>query len=148
MSKAKTTTKNFGDYLRNRINGDSVLREMVDEESVYAQIATQIYDLRKSKGLTQAQLAELVGTTQSVIARMENSDYTGHSISMLTRIASSCGAKFRAEFRMGIQPLLIPTPDVDSIVAKARAKARPKEIASSQTKGKSSKGKSSKGKRG
>ena len=44
-------------------------------------------------------------------------------------------------FRMGIQPLLIPTPDVDSIVAKARAKARPKEIASSQTKGKSSKGK-------
>jgi transcriptional regulator with XRE-family HTH domain len=136
MSKAKTTTKNFGDYLRNRINGDSELKEMVEEESVYAQIATQIYDLRKRKGLTQAQLAELVGTTQSVIARMENSDYTGHSISMLTRIASSCGAKFRAEFRMGTQPLVGPTP-----VAKARPKAHPKEKASSQTKVKSSKGK-------
>lgn len=139
MSKAKTTTKNFGDYLRNRINGDSELKEMVDEESVNAQIATQIYDLRKSRGLTQAQLAELVGTTQSVIARMENSDYTGHSISMLTRIASCCGVKFRAEFRIGTQPLLIPTPDVDSIVAEEKAKAYPKQKASLQTKGKSSK---------
>lgn len=40
------------------------------------------------KGLTQKQLAERVGTTQSVIARLEDADYSGHSLFMLQRIAS------------------------------------------------------------
>jgi len=46
-----------------------------------------IYDMRKEATLTQAQLAEKVGTTRSVISRLEDADYEGHSLSMLRRIA-------------------------------------------------------------
>lgn len=52
-----------------------------------------IYDIRKQAGLTQSQLAEAIGTTQSVIARLEDADYEGHSLSMLTRIASALNQK-------------------------------------------------------
>jgi predicted transcriptional regulator len=39
--------------------------------------------------LTQEQLAERIGTTQSVISRLEDCDYDGHSLSMLNRIAGA-----------------------------------------------------------
>jgi transcriptional regulator with XRE-family HTH domain len=50
-----------------------------------------IYDARQKAGLTQKQLAELIGTKQQVIARLEDADYEGHSLSMLQRIASGLG---------------------------------------------------------
>lgn len=37
--------------------------------------------------LSQRELAKLVGTTASVICRLEDADYDGHSLSMLIRIA-------------------------------------------------------------
>jgi transcriptional regulator with XRE-family HTH domain len=41
--------------------------------------------------LTQAQLAKRVGTTQSVISRLEDADYDDHSLAMLGRIARAVG---------------------------------------------------------
>ena len=46
-----------------------------------------IYEARTQAGLTQEDLARLVGTKQPVIARLEDADYEGHSLSMLQRIA-------------------------------------------------------------
>ncbi|MFM5983247.1 MAG: helix-turn-helix domain-containing protein, partial [Sphaerospermopsis kisseleviana] len=66
---------------------DPELQEMVRESSLNSQVSQIIYDARKQAGLTQKQLADLVGTTQSVIARLEDADYEGHSLSMLARIA-------------------------------------------------------------
>jgi transcriptional regulator with XRE-family HTH domain len=63
------------------------------ESSINAQVSMIIYDIRKQAGLTQSQLAEAIGTTQSVIARLEDADYEGHSLSMLTRIASALNHK-------------------------------------------------------
>jgi len=40
--------------------------------------------LREAAGLTQRELAERIGSTQSVISRLESDDYDGHSLSMLT----------------------------------------------------------------
>jgi elongation factor G len=37
------------------------------------------------------ELAKKVATTQSVIARLEDAEYTGHSLTMLERIATACG---------------------------------------------------------
>jgi predicted transcriptional regulator len=55
--------------------------------------------VRENTELTQAHLARKVGTTQSVIARLEGAEYTGHSLSMLESIAMVCGValKLRAE---------------------------------------------------
>src|SRR5678815_5007768 len=52
-----------------------------------AAIAREIYALRKKSGLTQQQLAELVGTKGSVISRLEDDDCAGHSLRMLQRIS-------------------------------------------------------------
>lgn len=65
----------------------------IDEYRVQLRIAQMIYDLREAAGLTQAQLAEKVGTRQSVISRLEDADYSGHSLRMLFRIARALGKR-------------------------------------------------------
>ena len=48
-----------------------------------------IYALRKAAGLSQRALADLVGTTASVICRLEDAEFEGHSLAMLHRIAAA-----------------------------------------------------------
>lgn len=79
------------------IGDDSQLRHLANEAMVNAEVAQLIYEVRTKSKLTQKQLAELVGTTQSVIARLEDADYEGHSLSMLQRIATA--VKMRLEVR-------------------------------------------------
>jgi DNA-binding XRE family transcriptional regulator len=61
-------------------------------------IARKIYDLRTSAALTQRQLAKLVGTTASVICRLEDADYEGHSLAMVNRIAAALNKRVKIEF--------------------------------------------------
>jgi ribosome-binding protein aMBF1 (putative translation factor) len=62
-------------------------------------LAVLVREMRGSAELTQTELAKKVGTTQSVIARLENAEYAGHSLTMLERVATVCGValKLRAE---------------------------------------------------
>lgn len=77
---------------------DPELREMIAEEAVNAQVARMIYDARTAAGLTQKQLADMIGSQQSVIARLEDADYEGHSLSMLRRIAEALDQKLEVRF--------------------------------------------------
>ena len=70
----------------------------LEEERLNAAIARQIYDLRTQAGLTQRQLAHKVGTTASVICKLEDADYEGHSLSMLHRIAASLAHRVEIRF--------------------------------------------------
>ncbi|HET6383056.1 MAG TPA: XRE family transcriptional regulator [Armatimonadota bacterium] len=63
------------------------------EERTKLQTARAIYDARTAAGLTQQELARRVGTTQSVIARLEDADYDGHTLKMLNRIAAALNRK-------------------------------------------------------
>jgi ribosome-binding protein aMBF1 (putative translation factor) len=60
-------------------------------------VAQMIYDARHAAGLTQQELAEAIGTTQSVISQLEDADYEGHSLSMLRRIADALHRKLCVE---------------------------------------------------
>lgn len=62
-------------------------------------LAMLVREMREEAGLTQAELAKRVGTTQSVIARLEDAEYNGHSLPMLERVAAACGVglKLHAE---------------------------------------------------
>ncbi len=92
MTRKQTT--NAVEILRNRyVKNDPERQASVEAERVNAEIARLIYTMRTEAGLTQGQLAELVGTTQSVISRLEDSDYDGHSLSMLNRIAEALQKK-------------------------------------------------------
>ncbi|NLX95360.1 MAG: helix-turn-helix transcriptional regulator [Rhodopirellula sp.] len=82
------------EVLRNRyVKNDPKRKASVAAERLNAEIARLLHDMRTEAGLTQGQLAELVGTTQSVISRLEDSDYDGHSLSMLSRIAEALHKK-------------------------------------------------------
>ena len=72
-----------GRYVKN----DPEMVGLVQEERERSNVAREIYTIRKKAGLTQAELAKQVGTTQSVISCLESADYNGHSLEMLRRIA-------------------------------------------------------------
>ena len=74
--------------LHERYIGDDPERlAHLHEAQVSADVAQLIYDARIDAGLSQKELAALIGTTQSVISRLEDSDYGGRSLTMLERIA-------------------------------------------------------------
>jgi len=77
-----------------RITGDDPdLKALIEAETMNVQVARMIYEARNRAALTQQQLADLVGTKQSVIARLEDADYEGHSLTMLQRIAAALHQK-------------------------------------------------------
>jgi ribosome-binding protein aMBF1 (putative translation factor) len=78
-----------GPILDRMLAEDPEFRASVDDETLNLEIAQLVYDARTHGGLTQLQLARLVGTTQPVIARLEDADYRGHSLRMLRRIAAA-----------------------------------------------------------
>lgn len=58
-------------------------------------LALLVREMREDAGLTQSELAKKTGTKQSVIARLEDAEYTGQSLPMLERIAIACGVGLR-----------------------------------------------------
>ena len=89
--KATKTTTDAVEILIRRLGDTPELRAQIEEEKLNIRVAQMIYDARQKAGLTQKQLAELVGTKQQVIARLEDADYEGHSLTMLQRIAAALG---------------------------------------------------------
>lgn len=69
----------------------------LEEARANDSVARKLTGLRLRAGLTQRQLAKLVGTTASAICRLEGADYEGHSLAMLNRIAAAL--KQRVEIR-------------------------------------------------
>ena len=88
MGKKKTITDAVEILHKRYVKGD-LRRGALEKEREALDIAEQIYTLRMQAGLSQRQLARLVGTQQSVISRLEDADYDGQSLRMLRRIASA-----------------------------------------------------------
>jgi len=72
--------------------------ELIEQERANLDIAWKIYELRAKAGLSQAALARKAGTTQSVISRLEDADYDGHSLAMLRRIAAALENRVEIRF--------------------------------------------------
>lgn len=99
---ARRKTRNALELIERDAGKDRSFRRMVEEEKLNAQVARILYEARTQAGLTQAELAERAGTTQPVIARLEDADYEGHSLTMLRRIAEALGR--RVELRLVPRP--------------------------------------------
>ncbi|HLX61930.1 MAG TPA: helix-turn-helix transcriptional regulator [Planctomycetota bacterium] len=83
----------------NKMIGTNILlREKIDEQRINTHVARMIYQARTEAGLTQAELAKKLNTKQPVIARLEDADYEGHSLTMLQRIADVLGKKIKLEW--------------------------------------------------
>jgi DNA-binding XRE family transcriptional regulator len=96
--KRKHTTDAISILHRRYFEGRPKRLAELEDERANAEVARKVYDLRERAGLTQRQLAELVGTTPSVISRLEDADYGGHSLSMLRRIAAALNKRVEIRF--------------------------------------------------
>jgi len=63
----------------------------------YTEISQTIKQLRKSKSITQAQLAEIAGVSRITINKLENNKFTDISILNLIRILDRLG--YQLEFK-------------------------------------------------
>jgi DNA-binding XRE family transcriptional regulator len=99
MARAKKReTTDAVDILHHRYYAGRPQR-LADLEHARAEdhVARKLTALRIANGLSQRQLAKLIGTTASVICRLEDANYEGHSLAMLNRIAAAL--KQRVEIR-------------------------------------------------
>jgi transcriptional regulator with XRE-family HTH domain len=83
------------------------LREQFEDEEFrygYAEaflnsyIAAQIKIIREEREMTQAQLAEKIGTKQAGISRLENVNHAAWKVETLTRLARALGVRLRISF--------------------------------------------------
>jgi len=86
-------------FVEQRARRSATYRKTFARSLQQIDLALLVREMREDAELTQTELAKKVGTTQSVIARLEDAEYTGHSLTMLERIAAVCGVglKLRAE---------------------------------------------------
>lgn len=90
MSQKRKPTTDAVEILHWRyFEGKPEMMELLEEERTKAEIARQIYNLRTEAGLTQKELAKLVGTSPAVIIQLEEADYQGDALTMLRRIATA-----------------------------------------------------------
>jgi ribosome-binding protein aMBF1 (putative translation factor) len=78
--------------------GDAGYAADLAPEKGRLRVGQVIRSARSEAGLTQAELAERVGTSQSVIARLEDASYEGHTLRMLERVASALGHRVEVSF--------------------------------------------------
>jgi ribosome-binding protein aMBF1 (putative translation factor) len=81
----------------------SIKRESPEFKKAYydelsrLRLAHRIAELREKCGLSQAELARKVGTTQAGISRLENPNYHNYSLKTLEKVANALGARLRVE---------------------------------------------------
>ncbi len=83
---------------RRTYEGKPVRMKDLEEARANEEIARKLHELRAAATLTQTQLAKLIGTTASVICRLEDADYEGHSLAMLRRIAGALNQRMEIRF--------------------------------------------------
>ena len=99
MGKRKRKTSDAVEILYRRyFEGKPEMLALLEEERLNARVARDIYQLRENANLTQRELAKIVGTQASVICRLEDADYEGHSLSMLRRIAAALNNRIEIRF--------------------------------------------------
>ena len=99
MTKGRRRVTSAMQILHRRFyEGKPARLKNLDEARANEEIARHIQELRREAHLTQTELAKLVGTTASVICRLEDSDYEGHSLAMLRRIADALNKRVEIRF--------------------------------------------------
>lgn len=86
----------FREYLNEQLKDPEFQREYDALEPEY-QLINAILDARKSRNMTQKQLAERTGLSQGDISKLENGN-TNPTIKLLHRIAEGLGMTLHFEF--------------------------------------------------
>jgi len=66
---------------------------------IYYKISIALFDYREKHKLSQKKLAEMLGVTQPMVAKLESGDYN-YTIEQLWKIATKLNFKFNIDFEM------------------------------------------------
>jgi len=95
MKKEKIRT--FRSRLREDLK-DAEFKAHYQEERQALKLAMKIARLREKKGLSQQQMAALMGTSQQAVSRIESGEYEGFTLKTLEKIAEATGTRVKIEF--------------------------------------------------
>lgn len=97
MKKMKLMT--FDEWMKRSLKSPSFRKALEEpDEDPFLEVSYRLITLREKLGLTQAQAAKKVGTTQQGLARLESPNYRGHTLQSLNKIAQGLGKKLRIQF--------------------------------------------------
>lgn len=94
--------KYFRDFLREEFK-DKKFESQFYKDMEKARIALEINFYREKAGLSQAELAERINSSQSAVARLENPEYKGYSIRVLRKIAEVLDLELFVSLRDKVQ---------------------------------------------
>jgi predicted XRE-type DNA-binding protein len=86
-------------WLDGVIHHSPVFHAQVEEELAAINVAQELVALRESRGLSQAQLAERLGITQSAIAQLESAQPKNVELRTLVRVAAALGGQVDVSIR-------------------------------------------------
>ena len=115
------------DIKKERSEPSEEVRAGVEQDLDLGQL---IYDLRIEVGLSQRELAERMGTTQSVISRLEEGGGTRNRIDTLARAATALGRHLVLSFPAEVPDRLQAVPRTGGAPPSARPAIRPARRAS------------------
>ena len=118
------TKTNFDKYLEEQLKDPKFARgfEAAGRE---LDLAKQLFDRRMKLGLSQAELAAKVGTTQQQISRLEQASYRG-SIRTLERVAEALGVALEVRLT---EPLNSTTRRVATEKSGRKKLTKPRQVA-------------------
>ena len=88
---ARIKTYGFDQLLAKQMR-NKAFKEAYEELEGEYELAKQVIRLRSAAHLTQAELAERVGTSQPAIARLESGNHRNVTLSFITRVARALEA--------------------------------------------------------
>ena len=94
----KINTVNSKIFLKRQLKNIDFKKEYEKLEKEF-EIAKEIIKLRKNAKLTQKELADLAGTSQPAIARLESGNYKNVSLQFLRKIGDALGVTPEIHFK-------------------------------------------------
>ena len=93
----KMKVHDYDEMLKAELKDPNFRKEYETLEEEF-EVAKQVIDLRLKKGLTQKDLADMVNTSQSCIARLESGSYQNLSLSFLRRVGAALDVQPHVKF--------------------------------------------------
>ena len=81
----------FEDLLKEKLQDEEFKKEYDDLKEEYT-LAKEIIELRAMKNISQKELADMIGTSQPSIARLESGKYQNVSMSFIRKVAKALDA--------------------------------------------------------
>ena len=97
--KKKVTTVSADAWLDRLVHHSPEFQAKVEEEMAAINVAQDLVTLRETRGLSQRQLAEQLGVTQSAIAQLESAEPRNLELLTLVRAATALGGRVDVSIR-------------------------------------------------